>query len=221
RGSSLACPHCGGDARCVGYRGKSLLGLLGPMRLERHYYHCQACGHGLCPRDHDLGLTAADLSPAADEAVSLAGAQASFAEAAGKTLSRLAGLRVSESTVERATEAAGRRVGAALADGQVFGAAKDWAWHKDAEGKTVAYVSGDATGVGQQGPGGAAAEGRMAYVGMIYNPGPDDRRQGAHPRGRPPPGRRRRGLGSSRCPNWPCRCGARAGRWGWTGRNAG
>ena len=156
------------------------------MRLERHYYHCPACGHGSCPRDHDLGLTAADLSPAADEAVCLAGAQASFAEAAGRTLSRLAGLRVSESTVERAAEAAGQRVGAALAAGQVFGAAKDWAWHKDAEGQTVAYVSGDATGVGQQGPGGVAAEGRMANVATIYNPVPDDRTQWADPTGRRP-----------------------------------
>ena len=133
-----------------------------------------------------MGLTAADLSPAADEAVCLAGVLASFAEAAGKTLSRLAGLRVAESTVERATEAAGQRVGAALAAGQVFGAAKEWAWHKDAEGKTVAYVSGDATGVAQQGPGGATAEGRMANVATIYNPVPDDRRLWANPKGPPP-----------------------------------
>ena len=43
--------------------------------------------------------------------------------------------------------------------------------------------SADATGVGQQGPGGAAAEGRMAYVGMVYNPVPDDRRRWADPAG--------------------------------------
>jgi len=122
----------------VGYRDKGVLSLLGALRVERHYYHCAACGHGFCPRDADLGLTAADLTPAADEEVCLAGVQASFAEAATKTLPRLAGLRVAESTVERATEAAGGRVGTALADGQVFGEAKDWAWHKDADGKTRA-----------------------------------------------------------------------------------
>jgi hypothetical protein len=68
-----------------------------------------------------------------------------------------------------------------------FGEPRDWAWHKDAEGQTVAYVSVDATGVGLQGPGGAAAEGRMAYVGMIYNPVPQERARWADPAGRRPP----------------------------------
>jgi hypothetical protein len=61
-----------------------------------------------------------------------------------------------------------------------------WAWHKDAEGKTCAYVSLDLTGVGMQGPGGAAAEGRMAAVGMVYNPVPEDPARWATPRGRVP-----------------------------------
>jgi hypothetical protein len=56
----------------------------------------------------------------------------------------------------------------------------------DAEGKTVAYVSADATGVGQQGPRGKAAEGRMAYVGTVYNPVPEDRARWADPLGRRP-----------------------------------
>jgi hypothetical protein len=109
--------------------------------------------------------------------------QASFADTAQKVLARLSGLRVSESTVQRATEAAGQRVAAAQDAGQTFGAARPWAWHKDAEGKAVAYVSVDATGVGQQGPNGSAAEGRMAYVGMVYNPVPDERARWADPAG--------------------------------------
>src|SRR5439155_4701807 len=94
-----------------------------------------------------------------------------------------AGLRVGESTAERATEAAGARLAQAQAAGRTFGASKDWAWHKDAEGRTCAYVSVDATGVGQQGPGGAKAEGRMATVGMIYHPVPEDRGRWANPCG--------------------------------------
>jgi len=134
-----------------------------------------------------LGLQDAELTRAADEVVCLAGVQASFAEASTQSLPKMAGLRLAESTVERATEAAGRRVGAALTAGQTFGPAKDWAWHKDAEGKTVAYVSADATGVAQQGPKGAEAEGRMANVVMIYNPIPDDRASWANPHGPRPP----------------------------------
>lgn len=82
----------------------------------------------------------------------LAGVLSGFAEAATTSLPKLVGLRVGESTVERATEAAGHDIGRRLALGEVFGPSRDWAWHKDAQGKTCAYVALDATGVGQQGP---------------------------------------------------------------------
>jgi len=101
----------------------------------------------------------------------LAGALSSFAEAATKTLPKLAGLIVSESTVERTAERVGHEVGERLAEGQTFGANKAWEWSTDAEGKTVGYVSADATGVGMQGEKGSAAEGRMASVGMVWNAG--------------------------------------------------
>jgi len=118
-----------------------------------------------------------------EEVACLAGVQTSFAEAADKVLTRLTGLRLSESTILRATEGAGWQVAAFQATGVTFGPAKPWDWHKDAEGKTVAYVSVDATGVGIQGPGGIKAEGRMITVGMIYNPIPEDRERWAHPQG--------------------------------------
>jgi hypothetical protein len=184
----MTCPHGHEDARCKGLRPRTVVGLLGPMRLRRHYYLCQHCHRGTCPRDALLGLREHDLTPGADEVVSLAGLLASFAEAATKTLPRLAGLRVGESTVERATEAAGQRLAQALQQGQTVGAAKDWAWHKDADGKTVAYVLGDSTGVGMQGPDGAAAEGRMANVVVVANPLPEDKERWADPtRQQPPP----------------------------------
>lgn len=182
----MTCPHCHADARCKGFRCRTALTLLGSVRFHRHYYYCPTCGIGVSPLDETLGLSAADLTPAADEVVCLAGVQDSFAVAAGKVLARLCGLRVSESTAERATEAAGLRVAAAEAAGATFGPTTPWAWHKDAAGQSVAYVSVDATGVGQQGPQGAAAEGRMAYVGMIYNPVPEERQRWADPGGRRP-----------------------------------
>jgi len=182
----MTCPHCRADARCKGFRGRAALTLLGALRLRRHYYYCPACHQGTCPLDAVLGLREHDLTPAADEVVCLAGVQASFAEAAQKVLPKLANLRVSESTAERATEAAGRRVAQAQQAGCTFGPKQPWAWHKDAEGKTVAYVSADATGVGMQGDNGTQAEGRMAYVGMVYNPVPDRREQWADPTGKRP-----------------------------------
>lgn len=182
----MNCPNCQQDARCKGIRCRTLLSLLGTLRFQRHYYHCPHCHQGSCPRDHHLGLQAHDLTPAADEVVCLAGLQGSFADAATKLLPRLTALRVAESTVERATETAGGRVGAAHAAGQTFGPPTPWAWHKDNDGQTVAYVSVDATGVGQQGLGGRRVDGRMAYVGMIYNPVPAQRERWANPDGRRP-----------------------------------
>jgi hypothetical protein len=133
-----------------------------------------------------LRLAVEALTPAAREAACLAGALTGFAEAAGVTLPKLAGLRLAESTVERATEAAGWDIGERLAAGQTFGPARAWDWHKDAEGKTCGYVSLDATGVRQQGPRGAAAEGRMVSVAMVYNPVPEEPERWARPTARAP-----------------------------------
>ena len=57
--------------------------------------------------------------------------------------------------------------------GSTLGRPKPWDWHKDAKGRSCAYVSIDAICVAQQAKGGGKAEGRMPYVAMIYNPIPD------------------------------------------------
>ncbi len=145
---------------------------MGGVRLSRAYYHCAACGRGSFPWDGALRLSPLRLTPAAEEVTALAGVQESFGKAADRTLRKLAGLRLSESTVERTTEAAGTRLGEWLRAGAVFGPPATWAWNTDASGRSCAYVSLDATGVLMQGPDGARAEGRMVYVGMIYNPKP-------------------------------------------------
>jgi hypothetical protein len=119
-------------------------------------------------------VTEATLSPGAAEVVCSAGVQTSFAEASEKVVPKLAGLRLAESPVERSTAAAGERVAAAQASGQASAPAPAWAWHRDREGKTVAYIAVDATGVAQQGATGAKAEGRMANGAVRYHPVPDD-----------------------------------------------
>jgi hypothetical protein len=164
-------------------RAKRIDSLLGVVKIKRHYYHCRACGRGCFPRDERLGLSAAHLTPAASEVASIAGVQTSFAQSAEVTLQKLCGLRLSESTVERVTEAAGERLAKLLHDKVTFDEqGKPWTWQRDARGKRCAYVSLDATGVRQQGAGGAKAEGRMAYVGMLYNPRSqhDDQRPEPH-----------------------------------------
>jgi hypothetical protein len=159
---------------------------VGNLALERAYYHCRHCGTGTVPWDEILGLSPGALTPGACELVCIAGAVDSFAEASAVVLRKLANLRVSESTVERTSEAVGQDIGSRLAAGETFGASPPWSWHKDAEGKTCAYISLDLTGLGMQGPDAAAAEGRMAAVGMVYNPVPEMPSQWAQPEGRMP-----------------------------------
>jgi len=142
--------------------------LVGPVRLDRAYYHCRQCRRGHCPRDGQLRLAADDLTAGAREAASLAGLLSGFAEAATKVLPKLAGLRLAESTVERVTEGSGATLGTRRRGGETFVPAGDWDWPADAAGRRVAYVSVDATGVGIQGPGARAAEGKMAYVGLLF-----------------------------------------------------
>ena len=154
------------------YRCKDFVSLVGDVRLSRAYYHCAACGRGSFPWDATLRLSTQRLTPAAQEVVALAGVLESFAKATDRTLRKLAGLRLSESTVERTTEEAGTRLGERLAAGAVFGPKLAWKWNVDAQGRTCAYVSVDATGILMQGPEGAKADGRMVNVGMIDNPQP-------------------------------------------------
>ncbi len=169
----MTCAHCGQTADFQGFRPLTPLSILGPIPLKRAYYYCHRCG-GTVPWDKEVGLTPKRLTPAAEELVTLAGTISnSFAEASEKVLPKMAALKLSESSVQRTSESAGQRLGELLKEKKVLGGPTPWSWHKDARGKTCAYVSLDATGVPQQGPGGIAAEGRMPYVAMVFNPVPD------------------------------------------------
>jgi hypothetical protein len=104
----------------------------------------------------------------------LAGGVSDSFEKAHQLLQEMAGVRLSESTVERTTEDVGQRIALLQGQGIPFGPDGRWHWHRDAKGRSVAYVTLDASGTRPQGPGGRHAEGRMAYVGGIYNPPPPE-----------------------------------------------
>jgi hypothetical protein len=96
-------------ARYVGRRTKTFESALGPLKLERAYFHCAACGHGFCPRDRQLGLQNTCLSPAVTRMVAAVGAVTSFEEGS-QLLRELAGLEVDAKHVERAAEALGHEI---------------------------------------------------------------------------------------------------------------
>jgi len=112
RGPRVPCGQ-GHEAEFVAYRGKVIDTVLGPVALSRAWYHCAACGHGLAPRDAELSVAGASMSPGLAAMNDKAAAAGPFAQAAG-LLADLAGVRLTAKRVERAAEASGAARAAAL-----------------------------------------------------------------------------------------------------------
>ncbi len=100
---------CGATAHRAGRRSKTFTTALGPLTLERAWYHCAACASGFSPRDQALGLQDQSLSPGVMRMVGLCAAQLSF-DNSSSLLRELAGLAVQPKQVERHAEALGREV---------------------------------------------------------------------------------------------------------------
>jgi hypothetical protein len=108
RGSPTRCA-CGQEARLAGRRSKRVHSVLGPLQIERAYYHCSKCGHGFCPRDEHLGIENTSLSPALTRMVGTVGALVSFEEGSA-WLQELAGVPVDAKQVERTAETLGKEI---------------------------------------------------------------------------------------------------------------
>lgn len=106
-------PHtrcdCQHPARYAGRKAKTFQSVLGPLTLERAYYHCPACQRGFCPRDRDWGLQDSSLSPGVTRMVAAVGAAVSFQEGS-QLLEELSGLQVDAKQVERTAEALGQEI---------------------------------------------------------------------------------------------------------------
>jgi hypothetical protein len=105
RGTRIDC-GCGHSAQFVGYRDKSLDTVLGRIVVRRAYYHCAVCRRGIVPRDDDLGVAGASLSPGLRRMVARVAAAEPFATAA-ELLAELAGIRLSDKRIERSAETDG------------------------------------------------------------------------------------------------------------------
>jgi hypothetical protein len=124
RGPHIDC-GAGHSAEFIGYRAKTIRTVLGPVALRRAYYHCAACGCGVVPRDDELGIAGASLSPGLRKMTARVGAAAPFAKAAD-LLAELAGIRLNPKRIERSAEADGAAAAArstvesaAIMDGRV------------------------------------------------------------------------------------------------------
>src|SRR5438477_2999351 len=68
--------------------------VLGPLQLQRAYYHCAACESGFCPRDSCLHLGKFSLTPGVLRMTGSVAALVSFAESSA-LLRELAAVEVS------------------------------------------------------------------------------------------------------------------------------
>ena len=106
RGPRIDC-GAGHQAEFVSYRDKSLDTVLGPVTLSRAYYHCTDCSHGVVPKDDELGVAGASLSPGLRAMVARVGTATPFAKAS-ELLATLAGVQLTTKRVERSAEADGQ-----------------------------------------------------------------------------------------------------------------
>ena len=99
----------GHRASFVDYRWKAVMTVLGPVKVERAYYHCSRCGGGVIPKDRKLDIVGTSFSPGIRRLMGRVGSKESF-EAGRQDLEELAGVTVTAKQVERVAEGIGIEV---------------------------------------------------------------------------------------------------------------
>jgi hypothetical protein len=113
RGPRAEC-GAGHEAGLVSYRAKTIDTVLGPVMLRRAWYHCASCGHGVVPKDDELGVGRDSMSPGLRAMTARAAAAVPFAKA-GRLLAELAGITLTTKRIQRSAESDGAAASAAIA----------------------------------------------------------------------------------------------------------
>jgi len=171
QGSRRACAN-GHEALFVEQRSKQVLTVLGPVTVERAYYHCSSCQAGMIPRDDALDIAGSSFSPGVRRMMSRVGSKEPF-ERGRQDLKELAGVEVTAKQVERVSEQMGQQ-------------AESWQsppWQASRSDKIVLlksipklYIAYDGTGVpvvpresaGRAGKQSPQAKTREAKLGCVF-----------------------------------------------------
>ena len=107
-GCSRRC-GCGRKAQFMGYRPRTLVTLVGEVRVKRAYYHCEHCHTGVAPWDGAQGLTRRCYSPGVKAVVAETAVRMPYGGGM-EFLARLTPLRIEESAAELIVQEVGGRV---------------------------------------------------------------------------------------------------------------
>jgi hypothetical protein len=136
---------CGQTARYHDTRPKHLLTVLGPLQIERAYYHCAHCRQGHSPRDRELDVEGTECSPGVRRMLAVVGSESSFEQGRAQ-LELLAGLDVTTKAVERHAESIGADI--AAREQAAMHRAKQWELPAVcAPAVPLIYIEMDGTGV--------------------------------------------------------------------------
>ncbi len=145
RGVRTGCP-AGHQAQFVSCRAKTIDTVLGPVTVRRAYYQCAECGHGVVPKDAELGIENASMSPGVRKMAARTATAVPFATAAG-LLAELAGVGLTVKRVERAAEADGAAAFALLGAEADAICSRQLVPLPPAPGPDMLYIAVDGTGV--------------------------------------------------------------------------
>ena len=145
RGPRSEC-GAGHQAEFVAYRDKTVDTVLGPVTLSRAWYHCGACGHGVAPRDAELGVARETMSPGLAKMSARAGAAVPFTPGAG-LVGELAGITLTGRRLGRHAEGDGAAAAAAIEEQAAAIAARTLVPLPPAPLPDMLYVAIDGTGV--------------------------------------------------------------------------
>ena len=95
-----ACPSCGRRMERHGRAGKTFEARMGPIRIERTYVRCRACGVAFHHPDRVPGLEGKTAAPGAESLYADVAGSESYGPASRK-LKNLSGVEVSASTLQR------------------------------------------------------------------------------------------------------------------------
>jgi hypothetical protein len=99
---------CGHQAAYQRQRSAQVRTVLGPISIQRAYYHCTACHQGLAPLDRHLGYCAGSTSAGLDEVLALLGATADSFASASALLEKLTLVHICPNVVRAVTETLGQ-----------------------------------------------------------------------------------------------------------------